>query len=52
MPIKEVYHHCGFGDYSNFFKVFKREYGLTPKQYYNQVINKNILADLNVELNK
>ena len=52
MPIKEVYHHCGFGDYSNFFKVFKREYSLTPKQYYNQVVNKNISTDLNVELNK
>lgn len=49
MPIKEVYHHCGFGDYSNFFKLFKREYGLTPKQYYNQVITKNILHDLNLE---
>lgn len=49
MPIKEVYHHCGFGDYSNFFKLFKREYGLTPKQYYNQVITKNILHDLNLK---
>ncbi|HSP47682.1 MAG TPA: AraC family transcriptional regulator, partial [Clostridiaceae bacterium] len=25
---------CGFGDYSNFFRAFKNEYGITPKQFY------------------
>jgi AraC-like DNA-binding protein len=34
MPVIDVYKHCGFGDYSNFFRAFKNEYGVTPKQFY------------------
>jgi len=34
MAINQVYEHCGFGDYSNFFRAFKNEYGITPKQYF------------------
>lgn len=34
LPITHVYEQCGFGDYSNFFRAFKNEYGMTPKQYY------------------
>lgn len=34
MPVIDVYKQCGFGDYSNFFRAFKNEYGVTPKQYY------------------
>ncbi|MDF2944161.1 MAG: rhaS [Herbinix sp.] len=33
-PITNVYEQCGFGDYSNFFRAFKNEYGFTPKQFY------------------
>ncbi len=33
IPITHVYEQCGFGDYSNFFRAFKNEYGMTPKQY-------------------
>lgn len=32
-PIKEVVSLCGFCDTSYFFKVFKRENGLTPKEW-------------------
>jgi AraC-like DNA-binding protein len=39
-PINEVYKQCGFGDYSNFFRAFKNEYGITPKQYYETMTNK------------
>lgn len=34
MPIIEVYKHCGFGGYSHFFRAFKKEFNMTPKQYY------------------
>jgi AraC-like DNA-binding protein len=34
IPIIQVYEQCGFGDYSNFFRAFKNEYGVTPKQFY------------------
>lgn len=29
----EVYQHCGFGDYSNFYRAFKAEYHMSPKAY-------------------
>ncbi len=34
IPIICVYEQCGFGDYSNFFRAFKNEYGVTPKRFY------------------
>ena len=37
-PIIEVYKQCGFGDYSNFFRAFKNEYGMTPKQFYELMV--------------
>jgi AraC-type DNA-binding domain-containing proteins len=39
MQIKDVYKQCGFGDYSNFFRAFKNEYGITPKQFYEVMNN-------------
>lgn len=33
MPISEVYIKTGFGDYSNFIRTFKKEFGLSPKKY-------------------
>lgn len=38
LSITDVYKQCGFGDYSNFFRAFKNEYGVTPKQFY-QLMN-------------
>ena len=29
----EVYQHCGFGDYSNFYRAFKAEYEISPKEF-------------------
>lgn len=33
MASTEVYQHCGFGDYSNFYRAFKAEYQITPKEF-------------------
>lgn len=33
MPSSEVYQHCGFGDYSNFYRAFKAEYEISPKDF-------------------
>lgn len=38
IPITNVYKQCGFGDYSNFFRAFRNEYGVTPKQFYEAMI--------------
>ncbi|MDA3847636.1 MAG: AraC family transcriptional regulator, partial [Vallitaleaceae bacterium] len=42
IPITEVYASCGFGDYSNFFRAFKNEYGITPKQFFKIVYRDNL----------
>lgn len=31
--VSEVYLSCGFKDYSSFFRAFKKEYGISPKEY-------------------
>lgn len=28
-----VYRRCGFGDYANFYRAFKTEYGISPNEY-------------------
>ncbi len=34
--ITEVCSQCGFGDYSNFIRSFKKEFGLSPKKYFKR----------------
>lgn len=31
--ISEAYIQCGFKDYSSFFRAFKKEYGMSPKEF-------------------
>lgn len=33
MTIKEAYQTFGFGDYTSFFRAFKKEYGISPKDF-------------------
>ena len=33
MPLKEVGHACGYNDYSNFYRAFSREVGISPSKY-------------------
>lgn len=35
--IKEVYELAGFSGYNHFFRAFKKEYGMTPKEYYESL---------------
>ena len=39
IPIIEVYSKCGFGGYTHFFRAFKKEFGMTPRQYYHKAVN-------------
>lgn len=34
IPVTEVCVKCGFGDYSNFIRAFKKTFGLSPREYY------------------
>lgn len=36
-PVLEVYKLGGFAGYNHFFKAFKKEYGMTPKEYYKKL---------------
>lgn len=36
-PPSEVYSPCGFGDYANFYRAFKMEYQMSPKQYLQSI---------------
>lgn len=29
----QVYQSCGFGDYANFYRAFKAEYGISPREF-------------------
>lgn len=35
-PLSTATSRCGFQDYSNFFKLFKKEYGCSPKEYFRK----------------
>ena len=35
--IIDVAHICGIGSYNNLFRAFKKEFGMTPKEYYNEI---------------
>ncbi len=32
--VSEVCSKCGFGDYSNFIRAFRKEFGISPKKYF------------------
>lgn len=46
MSITESYQSYGFGDYSSFYRAFKKEYGISPKDYKDMQINFNDKAQL------
>lgn len=33
----DVYQRCGFGDYANFYRAFKSEYGISPKEFVGEI---------------
>ena len=42
MPTSEVYQHCGFGDYSNFYRAFKAEYQISPREFVESIRAENV----------
>lgn len=37
VPSTTVFQQCGFGDYSNFYRAFRAEYQISPKEYAAQL---------------
>lgn len=33
LPPSDVYRNCGFGDYANFYRAFRAEYAVSPREY-------------------
>lgn len=40
--INEAYLACGFSDYSSFYRAFKKEYGISPSEYREQILKQAI----------
>lgn len=45
IPSSEVYQHCGFGDYSNFYRAFKNEYQISPKEFMARLKESDVQND-------
>ena len=45
MPTSEVYQHCGFGDYSNFYRAFKSEYQISPREFMDSLRKENAVRE-------
>lgn len=45
MPTSTVYQHCGFGDYSNFYRAFKAEYQISPREFMENLRSSEIPED-------
>ncbi len=43
MSITQAYQRFGFGDYSSFFRAFKKEYGISPKEFATSSRNSEML---------
>lgn len=39
LTVTDTCNQCGFGDYSNFIRTFKKHIGTSPKKYARQIIN-------------
>lgn len=39
--VVDVYKHCGLGGYNHMFRVFKKEFGITPMEYCKEIKSKN-----------
>jgi AraC-like DNA-binding protein len=37
LPMMQVAMHCGFADYSGFYKAFRSAYGVSPRDYLAQM---------------
>jgi AraC-like DNA-binding protein len=37
-PISQLYERYGFRDYSSFYRAFKKEYGVSPKEYRDMLL--------------
>ena len=45
IPSSEAYQHCGFGDYSSFYRAFRSEYEISPKEFVSKLKQATAIAD-------
>ena len=44
-PLSEIAYRCGFGDYSNFLRAFRKMNGISPNNYRLQIQKKRQVQD-------
>ena len=44
-PSSDIYQRCGFGDYSNFYRAFKAEYQMSPREFAAQLKQKEPISE-------
>lgn len=49
VPIHKVWETCGFPDYSSFYRSFKKEYGISPREFKNTQIQQMTTTDVDDE---
>ncbi|MFR5602064.1 MAG: helix-turn-helix domain-containing protein [Lachnospiraceae bacterium] len=42
-PIQSVWEPCGFADYTSFYRAFRKEYGMSPREFLKQSQEKRLI---------
>lgn len=45
LPMEKIAVRVGFNDYSAFYRAFKQEFGISPRQYYKESMEETIAAE-------
>jgi AraC-like DNA-binding protein len=49
VPSSEAYQQCGFGDYSSFYRAFRSEYRISPKEFVSKLKEATAMAQARAE---
>ena len=49
VPSSEAFQHCGFGDYSSFYRAFRSEYQISPKEFVSKLKQATAMAQARAE---